>query len=77
MQIAVQGNNLQVSLDGALQSFLQNGSRVTTVVLPANAAGAQNQGTVGIAFGSEDNNGLAGGQRATNLIISAYSPLGQ
>ena len=35
-----------------------------------------NNGTAGIGFGNEDNGGLSGGQRATNLVISQYSPPG-
>jgi len=73
LQMTAQGSNLQVALDGRLLTF---GASGTTVTLPANAAGANNQGTVGIAFGDEDNSNQAGGQRATNLVISAYNPGG-
>ena len=73
LQMTAQGSSLQVALDGKLLTF---GASGTTVTLPANAAGANNQGTVGIAFGDEDNSNLAGGQRATNLVISAYNPGG-
>ena len=69
---AAQGNRLQVSLDGRVLTSTQNGSSVNAVTLPASGA---NDGAVGIAFGSDDNRGLAGGQRATNLLITAFSPL--
>jgi len=75
LRMAVQGSNLQVSLDGQLQAFTQNGAQVTTVTLPA--TNGTNNGAVGISFGNEDNSNLSGGQRATNLVISAYSALGQ
>jgi hypothetical protein len=68
LEAAARGSILQVTLDGVLQTFTQNGSPVTIVSLPATGT---NDGTVGIAFSSEDNRGLAGGQRASNLVISA------
>jgi hypothetical protein len=67
IEVTVKGNALQVTLDGQLQLFTQNGASVTTLALPAAVA---NDGTVGISFGSEDNPGQAGGQRAANLVIS-------
>jgi uncharacterized protein (TIGR03437 family) len=73
LQMAAQGSNLQVSLDGQLLTFIQNGGFSTTVILPA--SGGTNNGAVGVAFGSEPNRGMAGGQRAANLVVSVFSPL--
>ncbi|MBV8820995.1 MAG: choice-of-anchor D domain-containing protein [Acidobacteriaceae bacterium] len=75
LKTAVQGSTLQVSLDGKLLSFEQGTSSVTGLTLPA--TNGSNNGTVGISFGSSDNRGLAGGQRASNLVISAYAALAQ
>jgi hypothetical protein len=63
LEARVQGGALQVTLDGALQTF--NGSTTVTV------STASNNGSVGISFGSEMNPGLAGGQAASNLVISS------
>ncbi len=80
LEMAAQGNNLQVALDGRLLSFTQNGSVTTTVSIPPAWLGPPlvgfNEGAAGIAFGAEDNPGLIGGQRARNLVVSRYSPLG-
>jgi uncharacterized protein (TIGR03437 family) len=79
LEIAAQGTNLQVALDGQLLTFNQNGSLVTTVSIPPAWEGppvvGTNQGAAGIAFGAEDNRGQIGGQRADNLVISPYSSL--
>jgi len=69
LQIAVQGSTFQASLDGQLLTF----SGSTSVILPA--SGGSNDGAVGIAFGSPDNRGQAGGQLANNLVVSTYSAL--
>jgi Abnormal spindle-like microcephaly-assoc'd, ASPM-SPD-2-Hydin len=80
LEMAAQGNNLQVALDGRLLSFTQNGSVTTTVSIPPAWLGPPqvgfDEGAAGIAFGAEDNPGLIGGQRARNLVVSRYSPLG-
>jgi hypothetical protein len=74
LMLAAQGSSLQVSLDGKPLTFTQNGAAVTTVTLPV--SNGTNNGAVGISFGSADNRGLAGGQRASNLAISSYAPIG-
>lgn len=73
LEVAVQGDTLQVALDGKLLTFDQNGSLATTVVLPGSAG--SNNGTAGIAFGAETNRGQLGGQRARNLAISTYQAI--
>jgi hypothetical protein len=70
LQVAFQGSSLQVALDGKLLRF-EGGA--TTVSIPATAG--INAGTAGIMFGAEENRGLAGGQKARNLIVTGYSPL--
>jgi sugar lactone lactonase YvrE len=79
LEIAAQGTNLQVALDGTLQTFDVNGSSTTTVPIPPTElpgdAGTGNAGTAGISFGAEGNRGLIGGQEAKNLILSTFSPL--
>ncbi len=67
LETLVQGTSLQVTLDGNPQTFTQNGAAVTTVAVPT----ASNNGAVGISFGSERNRGKAGGQTASNLVISS------
>jgi len=57
-----------VYVDGNRLTFTQDGASVTTVALPTSSG--SNDGTVGIAFGSEANRGKAGGQRAQNLIVA-------
>lgn len=71
LQLAAKGSTLQVALDGKVLSFPQS----PTLMLPAN--GRSNDGTVGISFVSTDNSGLAGGQQASNLVISSYAALTQ
>ncbi len=73
LEIAAQGDNLQVALDGRLQTFNQDGKLSTTVTIPNTGLG--NQGAAGLAFGAEDNRGKIGGQRADNLIVSPFSSL--
>jgi serine/threonine protein kinase len=79
LEVAASGAGLQVALDRSLLSFTQGRNRLTTVAIPATAQPGDgtsgNQGTVGIAFGAEENRGQIGGQRADNLRIAAYSPL--
>lgn len=74
LKMAAQGTTLQVALDGNILAFVQGGARVTKVTLPP--TNGSNNGAVGISFGSSDNRGLAGGQRASNLVISSYSATG-
>jgi hypothetical protein len=80
LEIAVQGTGLQVALDGKLVTFSQDGRTVTTVAVPPTWDGPPktglNQGRAGVAFGAEDGRGPIGGQRADNLIVTAYRSLG-
>jgi len=75
LQVAVQGATLQVALDGKLLTFMQAGAVVGSVALPP--SNGSNDGAVGVAFGAPDNRGQAGGQRAKNLVIGSYGPLGK
>jgi len=83
LQMVAKGSTLQVSLDGKGLSFLPNclnnvghfpdfvcsGPSVTTVSIQT-LLGNNNAGTVGIAFGDEDNRGKLAGQRARNLVVA-------
>jgi hypothetical protein len=71
LEAQVEGPVLQVTLDGKPVTFTQNGASVTTVAVSSAPA----DGAVGISFGSEDNRGLAGGQSASNLVISLPASL--
>ncbi len=73
LEVAVQGDNLQVALDSRLLTFKQNEALSTNVLLPA--AMGKNDGAVGIAFGAMDNRGEAGGQRADSLVIRTFHSL--
>lgn len=73
LDLAAKGDGLQVSLDGRLQTFNQNGAGSATVKIPA--TGGSNTGVIGIAFAAENNRGKLGGQRADNLVVYAYKPL--
>jgi hypothetical protein len=58
------------ALDGQLVAFPQTGGSVTSLPIPVTAG--SNDGAAGIGFGDELNSGLIGGQRAANLVVSAY-----
>lgn len=73
LEIAAGGNQLQVALDGRLQTFQQNNQFRTAVPIPATSG--SNDGTAGIAFGAEQNRGLIGGQRADNIVVTSYRAL--
>lgn len=73
LEIAAGADQLQVALDGRLQTFNQNDQLITKVNIPS-TSGA-NDGTVGIAFGAEQNRGQIGGQRADNVTVTAFKPL--
>jgi hypothetical protein len=73
LEIAAGGERLQVALDGKLQTFKQDEQLVTDLKIPPTAG--TNDGTAGIAFGAEPNRGQIGGQRADNVVVSAYRPL--
>jgi hypothetical protein len=73
LQIAAQGSNLQVAIDGKLLAFSENGLVSSTVTLPA--TGGEDDGAAGILFGDEPNLGMIGGQRAANLVISPSASL--
>ena len=82
LETVVRGSSLQVYLDGRGLSFFQDclltpgkspgfqcdGAPVSTVPVPS--LEGHNDGTVGIAFGDEDNRGRAAGQRAKNLVVA-------
>jgi hypothetical protein len=74
LEISFQNSTLQVALDGKLQVFDQDGTYTSNVSIPY--PGGSNDGTIGIAFGSELNRGAIGGQRADNFVVSDYSSLG-
>lgn len=73
LEIAAGGNQLQVALDGRLQTFQQTNQFRTAVPIPATSG--SNDGTAGIAFGAEQNRGLIGGQRADNIVVTSYRAL--
>lgn len=73
LDVWVQGDLLQVHLDGFLQTFNQNETLVSTVVLPPNEGG--NDGAAGIAFNSLDNRGVIGGQRVDDFIVTVLCPM--
>jgi hypothetical protein len=70
LEISARGSTLQVALDGQLVAFAQTGGSATSLPIPATAG--SNDGAAGIGFGAELNSGLIGGQRAANLVVSAY-----
>jgi large repetitive protein len=70
--VTASGSNLQVFLDGVLQTFMQNGNTVTTVSIPY--PGGSDDGTVGVAFADETNRGTLGGEEADNLIVESINP---
>jgi hypothetical protein len=73
LEVAVQGDNLQVGLDRHLLTFKQDGALNTSVSLPA--AMGSNDGAAGIAFGAMDNRGEVGGQRADSLVVTTFLSL--
>lgn len=74
LEIAHNNGSLQVALNGRLLTFDQGGQQVTTLTLPA-TGGSPNGGT-GIAFSAEQNRGTAGGQRADDIVLTAWRSLG-
>lgn len=73
VEMAAQGSQLQVALDGQLLTFIQNGASSTSVSIPA--TGGSDDGAAGIAFGDDNNPGRVGGQRARNLVVAAFHSL--
>lgn len=73
LEIAASADQLQVALDGELLSFNQDKQVVTKIHISSTSG--SNDGTVGIAFGAEQNRGQIGGQRADNVIVTAFKPL--
>lgn len=73
LEMAVQGNNLEVALDGRLLMFMQTGGLTTKVLLPP-PQGA-NDGAAGLFFGAPGHRGQAGGQRADDLLITPFRSL--
>ncbi len=82
LEVAFQGNDLQVALDGVLQDFNAGGNFVAIppTGLPGDTtlsgdSSAGNDGTAGIAFGNQPNAGGASGAAAQNLIVASYSSI--
>ncbi|MBI5685815.1 MAG: hypothetical protein HZC54_12135 [Verrucomicrobia bacterium] len=79
LEMAAQGESLEVALDGRLLMFRQAGRYVTRVRIPPVWLGPPptgfNNGTAGIWFGCEDNRGKIGGQCVANLVVTRYGPL--
>ena len=73
LQVAVQGNQLQVALDGKLLDMSENGLVNTAVTLPVTAG--SDGGAAGVLFGDTPNPGQITGQRANNLVISTYASI--
>ena len=77
LEVSMRRDRLWVPLDGVLQVFDQNGTRLTSVPIPAvwerPPAVGVNEGAAGIAFGAEDNPDQIGGQRADNLVVTITS----
>jgi hypothetical protein len=72
LQVAVQGDLLQIALDGGLQTFTQPAGCALLAEVPNTGQG--NQGAAGVAFGT-DNRGLIGGQQVDNLVVTDYTSL--
>ena len=79
LEVSMRRDRLWVALDGVLQVFDQDGTRLTSVPIPAvwerPPAVGVNEGAAGIAFGAEDNPDQIGGQRADNLVVTDYESL--
>jgi DNA-binding winged helix-turn-helix (wHTH) protein len=79
LEAAVQGETLEVALDGHRLTFDQSGQPTRTVQIPPAWEGppriGHNEGTAGVAFASEPIRYKAGGQQARHLSIQAYQPL--
>ncbi len=79
LEVSLRRDRLWVALDGVLQVFDQDDTRLISVPIPAvwdrlPAVGV-NEGAAGIAFGAEDNPDQIGGQRADNLVVTDYESL--
>ena len=79
LEVSMRRDRLWVALDGVLQVFDQDDTRVISVPIPAvwerPPAVGVNEGAAGIAFGAEDNPDQIGGQRADNLVVTDYESL--
>ena len=79
VEVSMRRDRLWVALDGVLQVFDQDDTRVTSVPIPAvwerPPAVGVNEGAAGIAFGAEDNPDQIGGQRADNLVVTDFESL--
>ena len=79
LEVSLRRDRLWVALDGVLQVFDQDGTRLISVPIPAvwerPPAVGENEGAAGIAFGAEDNPDQIGGQRADNLVVTDYESL--
>ena len=82
LEVAFQGNGLQVALDGVLQNFNEGGNTVAipSTGLPGDTTltgdvSAGNDGTAGIAFGDPPEGGGASGGEVKDLIVTSYSSI--
>lgn len=79
LEIAAQGDLLEVALDGRRLMFSQHNRLTTRVAIPPLWLGlppvGSNDGAAGIWFGAEDNRGRIGGQRAARLVVAAFGTL--
>ena len=80
LEASINGDVLEVALDGRLVTFDQAGAQVTAVRIPSvwetAASPGTNSGTAGIAFTSEAYTGARiGGQEARNIRLSEYQRL--
>ncbi len=82
LEVAFQGNGLQVALDDVLQTFNVGG---TTVAIPATGlpgdstlprdVSAGNDGGAGLAFGNPPSATGAAGAEASNLVVTSYNSI--
>ena len=81
LEVSMLRDRLLVALDGVLQVFDQDDTRVINVPIPEvwdrPPAVGVNEGAAGIAFGAEDNPDQIGGQRADNLVVTDYEALNE
>lgn len=78
IEAAVQGESLQVALDGRIVTFEQGGRQTTVVSVPPTWQGppaiGNNRGTAGVAFMAIPRGG-GGGQEVRNIVVAPYRPL--
>lgn len=78
LEIAVQGDTLQVAVDGVPLVFQQDNATTARASIPpaweSLPTPGRNQGTAGVAFGSNPRES-AGGQEIRDIVIQPYRPL--